>query len=67
MISENNGRKKMGRPLKSGEAKDISLHLRISKSEAERIKSCSERIGKPRTDTIMLGIELLEKKIDGKK
>lgn len=57
----------MGRPLKNGEAKDVSLHLRISKSEAERIKKCSEQLGIPRTDTIMQGIALLENEIDGKK
>ncbi len=66
IIAESIG-KRMGRPLKSGEAKDVSLHLRISKSEAERIKNCSEQLGIPRTDTIMQGIELLENMINGKK
>ncbi|MCM1508994.1 MAG: hypothetical protein NC177_17940 [Ruminococcus flavefaciens] len=57
----------MGRPLKNGEAKDVSLHLRISKSESERIKFCSEQTGLTRTDTIMRGIELLEIEINNKK
>ena len=56
-----NGRKKMGRPIKSEEPRNVSLHLRISKSEAERIKQCSERFGLNRTETIMQGIEMLEK------
>lgn len=61
MKISNNGRKKMGRPIKSTEPKDVSLHLRITKSEAERIKKCSVILGLNRTDTIMHGIELIEK------
>ena len=57
------GKKKMGRPLKSSEPKNVSLHLRLTQVEAERIKVCSELIGKSRTDTIMLGIGLIEKEI----
>ncbi|MBQ8134927.1 MAG: CopG family transcriptional regulator [Clostridia bacterium] len=56
----------MGRPIKSGERKDISLHLRITPSEAERIKECSEKMGLNRTDTIMQGITLLEQTIGQK-
>ncbi len=55
------GKKKMGRPVKAGEPKTVSLHLRITKSEAERIQRCSEQLGLNRTDTIMQGIEMLEK------
>ena len=52
---------KMGRPLKSSEPKTVSLHLRITQTEAERIQKCSEKLGLNRTETIMKGIELLEK------
>ena len=52
---------KMGRPLKSNEPKTVSLHLRITKSESERIQKCSEKLGLNRTETIMQGIERLEK------
>ena len=55
-------KKKMGRPLKFGEPRVTSLHLRISKQESERIKKCSENLNLNRTETIMRGIELLEKK-----
>lgn len=61
MKIEANGKKKMGRPIKSGEPKTISLHLRITQSESDRIQHCSEMLGLNRTDTIMQGIELLEK------
>ncbi|WP_440447723.1 hypothetical protein [Ruminococcus sp.] len=53
----------MGRPLKSSEPKNISLHLRLTQEEAERIKMCSERTGQSRTDVIMQGIGLLEKEL----
>lgn len=64
-LAETNG-KKMGRPLKTNEPKSVSLHLRITQTEAERIQKCSEKLGIPRTDTIMRGVELLEKEV-GKK
>ena len=56
-------RKKMGRPLKSAQPKNVSLHLRITESEAERIKKCSEALGLNRTETIMRGIKCLEEKL----
>ena len=57
-------KKKMGRPLKSAEPKNISLHLRITESEAERIKKCSEALCLNRTETIMHGIECIEERIE---
>lgn len=63
-ITAENGKKKMGRPLKTEEPKSVSLHLRITQSESDRIQKCSEKLGIPRTDTIMKGIELLEKEVD---
>ena len=34
----------MGRPTKSTEPKNVSLHLRITKSESDLIKECSEKL-----------------------
>lgn len=65
IIITKNG-KKMGRPLKSAEPKSVSLHLRITPNDAERIQNCSDRLQLNRTDTIMKGIETLEKEL-GKK
>lgn len=62
-ITAENSKKKMGRPLKTDEPKSVSLHLRITQSESDRIQKCSEKLGIPRTDTIMRGIELLEKEV----
>lgn len=53
--------KKMGRPLKSSQPKNVSLHLRITQSEADKIQQYSDKFGLNRTETIMLGISLLEK------
>jgi len=61
-INENG--KKMGRPQKGTEPKAVSLHLRITQSEADRIKACSEKLGLNRTDTIMYGIGLIEKEAE---
>ena len=58
---------KIGRPLKSSEPKTVSLHLRITQKESERIQKCSEETGKTRTDVIMQGIDLLEKEIEKQK
>lgn len=55
---------KMGRPLKTGEPKTVSLHLRITKTEAERIQACSEKLGLNRTETLMQAIERLEKEFN---
>lgn len=51
----------MGRPLKSNEPKNVSLHLRITQSEADKIQQYSDKLGLNRTETIMLGVSLLEK------
>ncbi len=56
-------KKKMGRPLKSDKPKNVSLHLRITESEAKRIQQCSNALKLSRTETIMRGIETLEKEI----
>ncbi len=66
MKIDSNGKKKMGRPTKTAEPKDVSLHLRITKSEAERIRKCSEKLGLNRTDTLMYGIELVKNEIENK-
>lgn len=55
--------KRMGRPPKSAEPKTVSLHLRITADEAERIKNASEFLKLSRTETIMHGIGLIENEI----
>lgn len=55
---------KMGRPLKTGEPKTISLHLRITQSEADLIQLCSEKLGLNRTETIIQSIQNLAKEIN---
>lgn len=55
---------KMGRPLKTGEPKTVSLHLRITQSEADLIQQCSEKLGLNRTETILQGIQNLVKEMN---
>lgn len=57
--------KKMGRPVK-GEPKDVSLHLRISKTDDRRLKACSDWLGIPRAEVLSKAVELLEQKLTGK-
>lgn len=60
-ISKNG--KVMGRPVKGSEAKDVSLHLRISKTDDKRIRACADLMGVPRAEVIMQAIELLEQRL----
>lgn len=40
--------------------RNVSLNLRLTKDESERIKECASRLNLTRTDTIMKGIEMVE-------
>lgn len=61
---EKNG-KRMGRPLKAEDPRNVSLHLRISSKDAARIQKCADALHLNRTDAIMRGIAELEKAIGG--
>ena len=52
---------RMGRPLKTEYPRTKRRTIRLSDHEFERIGKCADVLSKTRTDTIMLGIELLEK------
>ncbi len=54
---------RMGRPLKTEYPRTKKLTIRLSDHELERIGKCADILSKTRTDTIMLGIDLLEKDI----
>lgn len=51
-------KKKMGRP-KSENPRNESLNIRLTKQEAELIRECAEKLDMSRTDTIMLGIQMV--------
>lgn len=55
-----------GRPPKEN-PRNVNLNIRITENESKRIKDCSEKLNATRTDTIMRGIELVEKEILGEK
>ena len=49
-----------GRP-KTANPRDKSLNLRLKESELRRIEDCADKLKKTRTDTLMYGIELIER------
>lgn len=52
-----------GRPPKEN-PRNVNLNIRITKNEAQRIKECASKLNITRTDTIMKGIELVEKELN---
>jgi uncharacterized protein (DUF1778 family) len=51
-----------GRPPKEN-PRNVNLNIRITEDESRRIKECADKLKMTRTDTIMKGIELVEKEI----
>lgn len=51
-----------GRPPKKN-PRNVNLNIRITKNEAQRIQKCADELNITRTDTIMKGIELVEKEL----
>lgn len=56
---------KMGRPPKEN-PRNVNLNIRITNDEAKRIQECADKMNMTRTDTIMKGIDLVEKEIKQK-
>ena len=56
---------KMGRPPKEN-PRNVNLNIRITNDEAKRIQECADKMNITRTDTIMKGIDLVEKEIKQK-
>ena len=56
---------RIGRPPKEN-PRNINLGIRITKDEADRIQKCADKLNMTRTDTIMKGIDLVEKEINQK-
>lgn len=54
-----------GRPPKEN-PRNINLGIRITKDEADKIQKCAHKLNMTRTDTIMKGIDLVEKEINQK-
>ena len=56
-------------PLKKGQKltdnpKNISLNLRLTKSEADDLRYCADKLGTSRTDVINRGIRKVKEEID---
>lgn len=54
-----------GRPPKDN-PRNINLNIRITKDEAKKIQNCADELNMTRTDTIMKGINLVEKELKNK-
>lgn len=54
-----------GRP-KSENPRNVNLNIRITKSEADEIQECADRLNLTRTDTIMKGIHLVKEELTKK-
>lgn len=58
-------------PLKKGQKlkenpKNVSLNLRLTKSEAEDLQYCADKLGTSRTNVINLGVKKVKEEIDKK-
>lgn len=56
-------------PLKKGQKltenpKNVSLNLRLTKSEAEDLQFCADKLGTTRTNVINMGVRKVKKEIE---
>lgn len=54
-----------GRP-KSDNPKNVRLEIRLTKSDADRLQNCADKLHTSRTEVILKGIGLVEKEIQEK-
>lgn len=54
-----------GRP-KIENPKNVRLEIRLTQSEAENLKYCSEKLNKNKTEIINIGIQKVKEEIDKK-
>jgi uncharacterized protein (DUF1778 family) len=53
--------KKMGRP--TSDPKDIRIGLRLTQRQDEMLRECMEKLGKTRTEILMMGLEKVYKNL----
>lgn len=56
-------------PLKKGQKltdnpKNVSLNLRLTKTEAEDLQYCADRLGATRTNIINMGVQKIKEEIE---
>ena len=54
-----------GRP-KTENPRNVNLNIRLTKSEAETVQECADRLKTTRTDAIMRGIYKVKEELDKK-
>ena len=57
---------KMGQKIKDN-PKSVRLDLRLTKSEAEDLQYCADKLKTSRTDVINRGVQKVKQEIDNKK
>ncbi len=55
-----------GRPPKGEESRTVTINIRVSTTEAQKIQRCATQLGISRVDAIVQGIKLLEAELDKK-
>ena len=58
---------RMDRPLKTDLPRNKKLTVRLNEHELEKIAECAALLEKPRTDAIVLGIDMLLEELTNKK
>lgn len=57
---------KMGQKIKEN-PKAVRLDLRLTKSEAEDLQYCADKLNTSRTDVINRGVQMIKKEIENQK
>lgn len=65
VIKTENGKKKMGRPIKGNEPKDKRISLRATETTVKKFEECSEKLNIPKTDLLEDMVNALHDKVFG--
>jgi hypothetical protein len=65
VIKTENGKKKMGRPIKGNEPKDKRISLRATEATVKKFEECSEKLNIPKTDLLEDMVNTLHDKVFG--
>ena len=55
-----------GRPPKGEVSRTVTINIRVTEYEAQKIQYCADKLKTSRTDAIVNGIELLKAELDKK-
>lgn len=55
-----------GRPPKGEVSRTVTINIRVTEGEAQKIQYCADKLGTSRIDAIVNGIDLLKAELDKK-